>query len=289
MAAPVSEHWLVAIARGARLVDGRLRVPSDTPIAEAWSLVAMAAGIDQEELTRLVAVHFRLPVADLSDRSEHARRIIPAAVAHELTIVPLRYTDRTLVVASADPVAMEAERELTALAGRTVQPEVAPPEAIEQAIDEDYPDEGEETHQVPRMLPEDQGGPLVMVVDDDADARLLLRTALERAGFRVCEAEDGTDAVTALASGKDPVALVTLDLQMKAMHGLETLGRIRGAVRTAHLPVIVATASDDAALEMALFAAGADDYVVKPIDAPRFVLRVQAVLRRRGQPSPPTH
>jgi CheY-like chemotaxis protein len=288
MAGPVIEHWLVAIARAARLVDGRLRVPSDTPISEAWSLVAMAAGIEQDELARLVAAHFRLAVADLSDQSEHARRIIPAAVARRLAILPLRYTDRTLVVASADPVAMEAERELTALAGRTIQPEVAPPEAIERAIDEVYPDTGKEAHELPILLPEDQGGPLVMVVDDDADARTLLRSALERAGFRVREAEDGTEAVAALASGREPIALVTLDLQMKEMHGLETLGRIRGAVRTSHLPVIVATASDETSVEMALFAAGADDYVVKPIDPPRFVMRVQAVLRRRGQPAPPT-
>jgi len=46
--------------------------------------------------------------------------------------------------------------------------------------------------------------------------------------------------------------------------------------------VIVATASDDREIEVELFSAGADDYVIKPIDPPRFVLRVQAVLRRRG-------
>ena len=46
--------------------------------------------------------------------------------------------------------------------------------------------------------------------------------------------------------------------------------------------MIIATGSDDSAVEMELFAAGADDYVVKPINPPRFVLHVQAVLRRRG-------
>jgi DNA-binding response OmpR family regulator len=122
-----------------------------------------------------------------------------------------------------------------------------------------------------------------MVVDDDADARALLRAALEGAGFRVSEAEDGSEALAVLGGGLEPIALVTLDLQMREMHGLETLRRIRSMVRTAHLPVVVATASDDPEVEMELFAAGADDYVVKPIDPPRFVLRVQAVLRRRGR------
>jgi len=69
---------------------------------------------------------------------------------------------------------------------------------------------------------------------------------------------------------------------MRELHGLETLKRMRRSGRTAHIPVIVATGSDEATVEMQLFEAGADDYVVKPIDPPRFVLRVQAVLRRRG-------
>jgi CheY-like chemotaxis protein len=178
---------------------------------------------------------------------------------------------------------MEAERELTAIAGRTVQPEVAAPAAILRAIAEVYVAPEPERHEVPRMLPDEQGGPLVMVVDDDADARVLLRSALEGAGFRVSEAADGKDALAVLGAGIEPITLVTLDVQMKEMHGLETLRRIRSMVRTTHLPVVVATASDDPQVEMELFAAGADDYVVKPIDPPRFVLRVQAVLRRRGK------
>ena len=284
MPVPVIEHWLVAVARAARVVGAEeLRVASDTPTPDAWTLVAMAARVDPDELVRHVAAHFRLAVANLNERSEHAQRIIPGGVARKFNVLPLRYTDRTLVVASADPVAMEAERELTALAGRTVQPEVASPEAIQRAIAGTYPPAQRDLHEVPRMLPEERGGPLVMVVDDDEDARALLRSALENAGFRVSEAEDGKDALAVLTAGLDAIALVTLDLQMKEMHGLETLRRLRGSVRTTHLPVIVATASDDPEVEMELFNAGADDYVVKPIDPLRFVLRVQAVLRRRGR------
>jgi DNA-binding response OmpR family regulator len=69
---------------------------------------------------------------------------------------------------------------------------------------------------------------------------------------------------------------------MKEMHGLEVLQRIRSRVATASLPVVVATGSEDPAIEMQLFEAGADDFVVKPVDAPRFLLRIQAVLRRRS-------
>jgi len=56
---------------------------------------------------------------------------------------------------------------------------------------------------------------------------------------------------------------------------------MRSRVTTADIPVVVATGSDDPLVEMELFEAGADDFIVKPVDPPRFILRVQAVLRRR--------
>ena len=245
----------------------------------------MAARIDMAELARVVAAHFRLPLADLSDRSAHLERIVPGAVARRLEVLPLRHTDRALVVASADPVGMEVERVLTILAGCTVQPEVASPNAIKEALDELYPEQSTEPHQIPALLPEDRAVEDVsarLVVDDDPDARALLRGALETQGFRVCEAPDGTDALNLLERG-EPVDLVTLDLQMRELHGLETLKRMLSAARTEHIPVIVATGATDPAVEIKLFAAGADDYVVKPIDPPRFVMRVEAVLRRRGR------
>ena len=117
-------------------------------------------------------------------------------------------------------------------------------------------------------------------MDDDADTRLLLRRALESAGFRVGEAADGPDAL-AILGGPTPYDLVTLDLQMPTMHGLQVLNVIRSRVALATLPVVVATGSDDPIVEMELFEAGADDFIVKPVDPPRFILRIQAVLRRR--------
>ena len=288
MNGPVIEHWLVTVARAAGL-DGvaDLHVPSDTPTADAWDLVAMAARVSADDLVGMVARHHRLPVADLQQRDPHVEKLVPAAVARRLHVIPLRYTDRSLVVASSDPVDMEAERELIALAARTVSPEIARPGLIREALTRLYPDQPAPLHELPRLMPEDRGGPHVLVVDDDADARLLLRAALEGRGFRVSEADDGTTALALLDGGTEAVHLVTLDLQMRELHGLDTLRRMRGTVRTAHIPVIVATGADDSSVEMELFAAGADDYVVKPIDPPRFVLRVQAVLRRRGGPQPP--
>ena len=111
--------------------------------------------------------------------------------------------------------------------------------------------------------------------------RLLLSTVLSESGFQVEEAADGPEALKMLR-GDHRFDLVTLDLRMKEMHGLEVLRQIRSQLRTAAVPVIVATSSSDPEVEMQLFDAGADDFVVKPVDPPRFLLRIRAVLRRRS-------
>jgi CheY-like chemotaxis protein len=278
---PVIQHWIVAVARAAGLEGSEaLTVASDTPMAGAWSVTALAAGISEDDLAGHVAAHYRLEVADLSAVDPHARKLLPSRLAHKLQVLPLRYTDRWLWVATSDPVAMEAERELAHVSGRAVHFEVASPLALARALHATYPFSGELRHEIPPLDREARGGPHVLVVDDDVDTRLFLRRALESAGFRVAEAPDGPEALTLLEGG-DPFDLVTLDLQMGEMHGLQVLNVIRSRVATADLPVVVATGSDDPVVEMELFEAGADDFIVKPVDPPRFILRVQAVLRRR--------
>jgi len=278
---PSIQHWLVSVATAAGLSKAdKLDVSSDADVAGAWDLVSMTTGVSGDDLARQVASHYRLDMADLAIVDPHAYRIVPANVARKLSVVPLRYSDRALWVATADPVSLLAEKELSALAGRAVHFEVAAPSAIHDAIEAIYEPEGA-PHVVPPLTPEAKGGPHVLVVDDDRDTRLLLRTVLQRENFRVSEAADGPEALEML-NGPDRFDLVTLDLAMPQMPGLEVLKRIRGRLATSGLPVVVATASDDPEIEMELFEAGADDYVVKPVDPPRFVLRINAVLRRRS-------
>lgn len=281
METPAIQHWIVAVARAANL-DGadHLEVASDAAVRSAWEVAGMQTGLDMETLADRVARHYRLDRANLDDADPHARKLLAGRVARKLNVVPLRYSDRTLWVATADPVSMEAEREISNVAGRTVHFEIAPPDQLEDAVHATYPEAAEAHHEIPPLAREAKGGPHVLVVDDDPDARLLLRTVLEDRGFRVEEAPDGPEALDILEKG-DVFDLVTLDLQMDKMQGLEVLKRIRARLATASVPVVVATASDDPAVEMQLFEAGADDFIVKPVDPPRFVLRIQAVLRRR--------
>ncbi len=277
----VIQHWLVAVAKAGKLAGAeQLNVPSDTDPAGAWALVSMATGLSPDDLAAVVAKHYRLEVADFDTVDLHAHRLLPARVARKLGVVPMQYSDRYLWAATADPVGLEAEKEITQVSGRSVHFRVAPPDRIGPALEAMYPD-AEEVHEVPALEVAARGGPRILVVDDDEETRLLLRTFLEGAGFRVTEAEDGAKALKLLEDRVDPYALVTLDLDMPELPGLEALKRIRARVATASLPVVVATGLDDPDIEMALFEAGADDFIVKPVDPPRFLLRIQAVLRRQ--------
>lgn len=121
--------------------------------------------------------------------------------------------------------------------------------------------------------------PLVLLADDDAVLRTLGRTMLEQNGFRVEESEDGIATMERLATGEMP-ALLILDLAMPRLDGHAVLAQLRGQLQTAGLPVVVLTASENPDDELRAMELGADDYVRKPIDPPRFLARIRAALRR---------
>ncbi|HZH41221.1 MAG TPA: ATPase, T2SS/T4P/T4SS family [Gemmatimonadales bacterium] len=123
--------------------------------------------------------------------------------------------------------------------------------------------------------------PHILVVDDDNVNRVMAKAVLEKGGFRVTEAKDGLEALEQVQGASD-IQLMVLDLDMPQMGGAEVLERVRHAKATAALPVIVLTGSESSATEVEVMDRGADDYVRKPIDGPRFVARVKAALRRAG-------
>jgi DNA-binding response OmpR family regulator len=117
----------------------------------------------------------------------------------------------------------------------------------------------------------------ILVVDDEADIRTLLRDLLERAGFEVDEAPTGREALRALAAA--PPALVLLDVSMPELDGYQTLERIRDL---SDVPVIMLTARAQELEKVRGLSAGADDYVAKPFGRQELLARVQALLRRSG-------
>ncbi|NJD18862.1 MAG: response regulator transcription factor, partial [Gemmatimonadetes bacterium] len=119
----------------------------------------------------------------------------------------------------------------------------------------------------------------VLVVDDDADVRVLVGNILGNHGWQVTEAEDGATALLQLGKRRD-LALVVLDLGLPDIDGLHVLRALRNSVETAMLPVVVLTGRTDRDTEHSVLALGADDYIRKPVDPPILLMRARAVLRR---------
>jgi DNA-binding response OmpR family regulator len=127
-------------------------------------------------------------------------------------------------------------------------------------------------------MPADQLQPLVLVVEDDADIRDLVRYRLERTGYRVITAPDGEIGL-ALALEHTP-DLAILDVMMPKMDGYELTRRLRQEEATSKMPIILLTArAQDTDVDHG-FDVGADDYIRKPFSPQELSRRVQAILGR---------
>src|SRR2546423_14820320 len=126
----------------------------------------------------------------------------------------------------------------------------------------------------------------VLVVDDEADIRELVRELLSRAGYDVVEAPNGSEALKVLYAQQPD--FVILDVQMPVLDGWETLTRIR---EVSDVPVTMPTARAEELDKVRGLRAGADDYVTKPFGRQELLARVDAQLRRKpeGAKEPATY
>ena len=116
----------------------------------------------------------------------------------------------------------------------------------------------------------------ILVVDDEARMRKLVKDFLVNKGFSVIEAADGEEAVDVFFAQKD-IALVILDVMMPKMDGWEVCREIRAYSR---VPIIMLTAKSDERDELQGFELGVDEYISKPFSPKILVARVEAILRR---------
>jgi len=123
-------------------------------------------------------------------------------------------------------------------------------------------------------------GARVLVVDDDPLLVRLVRTHLEKAGYKVLTAADG-DAALEIAANELP-DLVVLDLMLPKLDGYEVCRRIR---EFSMVPVVMLTARGEPVDRLRGFEMGADDYLSKPFVPAELLARVRAVLRRSQQGS----
>jgi two-component system KDP operon response regulator KdpE len=119
---------------------------------------------------------------------------------------------------------------------------------------------------------------LVLIVEDDAGIRGVLRMLLESQGYRVVEAE--TAARGAIEARNHRPDLVVVDLGLPDQDGLSVIREIR---RFSPLPILVLSARTMETDKIAALDAGADDYVAKPFSAPELLARVRAALRRNAR------
>jgi two-component system, OmpR family, alkaline phosphatase synthesis response regulator PhoP len=122
----------------------------------------------------------------------------------------------------------------------------------------------------------------ILVVDDEPAIVQIARDYLERAGFRVVSAADGTNGLR-LARTEQP-SLVVLDLMLPGMDGLDVTRALRAEPATRGMPIIMLTARVDEMDRLIGLELGSDDYITKPFSPRELVARVRAVLRRSESP-----
>ena len=116
----------------------------------------------------------------------------------------------------------------------------------------------------------------ILIVDDEAAIRRLVRSAVERSGDTVSEAATAAEAL--VAAKREGCELVLLDLGLPDRDGMELVPLIKAMDRA----VIVVTARDATAEKVTALDLGADDYVVKPFDTEELLARIRVALRHRS-------
>jgi two-component system KDP operon response regulator KdpE len=119
----------------------------------------------------------------------------------------------------------------------------------------------------------------ILVVDDDASLRRLLRTSLSAHGYRVLEAATAQAAIESVSN--DAPEIVLLDLGLPDRDGLEVVRRLRAGGTT--VPVIVLSSRSDERGKVEALDLGADDYLTKPFGMPELLARLRAALRHKVQ------
>lgn len=122
----------------------------------------------------------------------------------------------------------------------------------------------------------------ILIVEDEANIRELLRLYLEREGYTVLEAENGVEGIKKWKSDKPDMLL--LDVMMPVMDGWAVCREIRAE---SDVPIIILTAKGETADRVSGLEMGADDYIVKPLEMPEVIARVRAVFRRMAPDDAP--
>ena len=118
---------------------------------------------------------------------------------------------------------------------------------------------------------------LILIVDDEARMRKLIKDFLVANNYKILEAKDGEEALEVFEINKDKINLVLLDVMMPKIDGWTVLRKIR---QDSNVPVIMLTARGEEQDELFGFELGVDEYISKPFSPKILVARIQAILKR---------
>ena len=118
----------------------------------------------------------------------------------------------------------------------------------------------------------------ILVVDDEARMRKLIKDFLLQKNFNILEAEDGEKALKVYNENKNKINLILLDVMMPKLDGWSVLRQIRQENKK--LPIVMLTARSEEQDELFGFELGVDEYITKPFSPKILVARVEAILKR---------
>lgn len=117
----------------------------------------------------------------------------------------------------------------------------------------------------------------ILIVDDEARMRKLIKDFLTSKGYRILEAQDGEEALKVFEENELKIDLILLDVMMPKLDGWSVLRQIR---QTSKVPIIMLTARGEEQDELFGFELGVDEYISKPFSPKILVARVEAILKR---------
>jgi CheY-like chemotaxis protein len=124
----------------------------------------------------------------------------------------------------------------------------------------------------------------ILVVEDDPAQRALVIHTLEGEGYELLEASDGAEGVEKAL--KELPDLIVMDVMMPRMSGFDAVRSIRKEEKAKAIPILMCTAKDTMADVERSMALGANDYITKPLDLPRFRKKVKRLIDPTATPAP---
>jgi CheY-like chemotaxis protein len=239
--------------------------------------------IDEPTAYRLLAAAAHLPFADLHNvqPSPLARHLVPTSILRRHQVLPVAVGDKEVLYVTATPCNPEADRAVSMSTGRGTVAMLTCRTDLRAALANYIGSAGPipSGARAPSAKEAISTRPSVLIVDDEATTRTLVRLLLERDGYRVIEAFNGRHALDVI--GGQGVDLVVMDLLMPELDGYDAIRALRQHQQHATTPIVVVTTEEGPSVEKQLLDLGADDYILKPFEPTVLTSRIKAAFRRQ--------